>query len=61
MVTVAVVLAGFVAILSDIFLRSMMFGGGDREDNKAGIIFLVLGIVGILARVKTPVVIVAAS
>ena len=45
--TVAVVLAGFIAILSDIFLRSMMFGGGDR-DNKAGVVFLVLGIIGII-------------
>lgn len=45
--TVAVVLAGFVAILADFFMRAMMFGG-DREDNKAGIIFLVLGIVGII-------------
>jgi len=46
--TVAVVLAGFVAILADFFMRAMMFGGGNREDNKAGIIFLVLGIVGII-------------
>ncbi len=45
--TVAVVLAGFVAILADIFLRSMMFGGGDR-DNRAGLLFLVLGIIGII-------------
>jgi len=45
--TVAVVLAGFIAIIADIFMRSMMFGGGDR-DNKAGAIFLVLGIVGII-------------
>ncbi len=45
--TVAVVLAGFVAILADFFMRAMMFGG-DREDNKAGVIFLVLGIVGII-------------
>ena len=45
--TVAVVLAGFVAILADFFMRAMVFGGGDR-DNKAGIIFLVLGIVGII-------------
>lgn len=45
--TVAVVLAGFVAIVADIFMRSMMFGGGDR-DNKAGALFLVLGIVGII-------------
>ncbi len=45
--TVAVVLAGFVAILADLFMRSMMFGGGDR-DNKAGALFLILGIVGII-------------
>lgn len=45
--TVAVVLAGFVAILADFFMRAMMFGGGDR-DNKAGVIFLVLGVVGII-------------
>jgi heat shock protein HtpX len=46
--TVAVVLAGFIAILSDFFMRAMMFGGGDREDSKASIIFLVLGVVGII-------------
>jgi heat shock protein HtpX len=45
--TVAVVLAGFVAILADFFMRAMMFGGGDR-DNKAGVIFLVLGVIGII-------------
>lgn len=45
--TVAVVLAGFIAILSDIFLRSMMFGGGDR-DNRGNALFMVLGLVGIL-------------
>lgn len=47
--TVAVVLAGFVAIVADLLMRSMMFGGGDRGgDNKAGAIFLILGIVGII-------------
>ena len=45
--TVAVVLAGFIAILSDIFMRALWFGGGDR-DNKAGVILLVVGIVGII-------------
>lgn len=45
--TVAVVLAGFVAIVADLLMRSMMFGGGDR-DNKAGVLFLVLGIIGII-------------
>lgn len=43
--TVAVVLAGFVAILADFFMRSMLFGGGDRDRHPA---FLILGIVGII-------------
>ena len=45
--TVAVVLAGFIAIVSDILMRSLMWGGGDR-DNKAGIFFLILGVIGII-------------
>lgn len=44
--TVAVVLAGFVAILADIFLRMSIFGrGGDRDRNPY---LLVLAIVGII-------------
>jgi heat shock protein HtpX len=43
--TVAVVLAGFIAIVADIFLRMSMFGGGDRDNGKAGALFLVLGLV----------------
>jgi heat shock protein HtpX len=45
--TVAVVLAGFIAIIADLLMRSMMFGGGDR-DSKASAVFLILGIVGII-------------
>lgn len=45
--TVAVVLAGFVAIIADIFLRMSLFGGGDR-DNRLGPVILVLGIIGII-------------
>lgn len=45
--TVAVVLAGFLAILADMFMRSMMFGGGNGDRNKSPI-FLVLGIIGII-------------
>lgn len=41
--TVAVVLAGFLAILADFFMRTLMFGG-DRDRHPA---FLILGIVGI--------------
>ena len=44
--TVAVVLAGFIAIISDIFLRMSFFGGGNR-DNKNPLL-LVAGIVAIV-------------
>jgi heat shock protein HtpX len=43
--TVAVVLAGFVAMLADLLMRSMMFGGGNRDRHPA---FLIFGIVGII-------------
>lgn len=46
--TVAVVLAGFLAIIADIFLRMSMFGGGDRDNGKAGALFAILAIVGII-------------
>jgi heat shock protein HtpX len=42
--TVAVVLAGFVAILADFLMRAMFFGG-DRDRHPA---FLVIGIAGII-------------
>lgn len=49
LMTVAVVLAGFVAIVADIFLRMSFFGGGRNNDNKqAGALFLILAIVGIV-------------
>lgn len=43
--TVAVVLAGFVAMIADLFLRFMATGGDDRGRSP---IFLILGIVGII-------------
>ncbi|MDP2815236.1 MAG: M48 family metallopeptidase [Rectinemataceae bacterium] len=47
--TVAVVLAGFVAIVADIFLRMSLYGGGSRDnDSKAGAIFAVLAIVAVI-------------
>ncbi len=42
--TVAVVLAGFVSILADFFLRSQIFGGGRGSDNKSSGIFMIVGI-----------------
>lgn len=43
--TVAVVLAGFVSILSDMFMRSLWFGGDRDSDNKGGNILMIVGIV----------------
>ncbi|MBI5138559.1 MAG: M48 family metalloprotease [Candidatus Vogelbacteria bacterium] len=42
--TVVVVLVGFIAIISDFFLRSQMFGGRDDRDNN-GNVFMIVGIV----------------
>ena len=43
--TVAVVLAGFVSIVSDMFLRSHILGGNRDNDSKASGIFMIVGIV----------------
>ncbi len=44
--TVAVVLAGFVAIVADLFMRVSLFGGGnDRERNPLLVILAVVGII----------------
>lgn len=45
--TVAVVLAGFIALLSDFFMRALFFGGRD-DDNRVGAAFLIIGIIGIV-------------
>lgn len=45
--TVAVVLAGFIAIVSDFFMRAMFFGGGDNDRAKQPL-FLILAIAGIV-------------
>src|SRR3989338_1253099 len=45
--TIAVVLAGFIAIVADIFLRMAMFGG-DRDNGKAGAVFAILAVVAII-------------
>lgn len=45
--TVAVVLAGFIAAIADMFLRFSMFGGNGDRDNKNGLL-IVLAVVGII-------------
>ncbi|MES2668222.1 MAG: M48 family metallopeptidase [Patescibacteria group bacterium] len=47
--TVAVVLAGFIAIIADIFLRMSLFGGGGQDrDSKSGVLFMILAVVAII-------------
>lgn len=59
--TIAVVLSGFIAIIADIFLRASMFGG-DRDNGKAGALFMVLAIVGaILAPIAATLIQLAIS
>lgn len=43
--TVAVVLAGFVSILSHMFLRSLQFGGGRSDRREGGGILVIIGVV----------------
>jgi len=54
LMSAVVVLVGFVSIISDMFLRSMWFGGGNRDNNnKAG---GVLAIVGIALIILSPII-----
>ncbi len=48
LMTVAVVLAGFLAILSDIFLQMTFFGGGGRDREGGNQITIILAVVGII-------------
>lgn len=43
--TLVAVMVGMIAIISEIFLRSLWFKGGGDSDNKAGAIFMIIGIV----------------
>lgn len=49
--TVAVVLVGFIAIVSDMFLRMSFFGGRDRENNNGLII-----IIGLVLSILAPII-----
>ncbi len=47
--TMVVVLVGFVAILSDMFLRASFFGGGRGDrDNKLGTVLMIVGVVFVI-------------
>lgn len=46
--TVAVVLAGVISIVADIFMRASFFGGGRRNNNNGGGIMAIVGLVAII-------------
>lgn len=52
--TVVVILVGFISILSDIFMRSLLWGGGSRDRDRSGASGL-MAIFAILAAILTPI------
>lgn len=42
--TIVVILVGFIALLTDIFSRSIWYGGGRRDRNNGGGIFVLIGL-----------------
>jgi heat shock protein HtpX len=55
--TLVAVMVGMVAILSELFLRSLWFKGGDSDSGKAGIIFLIIGaVLAVLAPIAVQLV-----
>src|SRR3989338_6069039 len=59
--TVVVVLAGFVTLLSDFFLRTGRIGGGDRDNRAQGIFMLVGLVLAILAPIAATLIRLAIS
>lgn len=53
--TVAVVLVGFISILSDMFMRSMWFGGGHNDD-RGGRAQGILILIGIILSILAPII-----
>jgi len=56
LMTVVVVLVGFISILSNLFARSMFFGGSRRRDSNGGQLGSILAIVGIVFMVLSPII-----
>ena len=53
--TIVVVLVGFIALLSDFFLRFTFFGGGRRDNNGDGRIQVIMMIAGIALAILAPI------
>lgn len=46
--TIAIVMVGFVSIISDIFSRSLIYGSSRDSDNKAGAVLMLVGLIFII-------------
>lgn len=56
LMSAVVVLVGFVSIISDIFTRSLWFGGGRRDNERGGNAGGILAIIGIVLVVLSPII-----
>ncbi len=54
MMMVVVILVGVIALLSDMFLRSIFYGGNKRDSKGGGIIGVVLILVGVVLAILAP-------
>lgn len=54
--TIVVVMVGFITLLSDMFLRAQIFGGGRDENRGGGQIGLVLVLIGFLLMILSPII-----
>lgn len=52
--TIVVVLVGFITIVSDFMLRSALWGGRDRDDNRSGQLQLIIMVAGLVLAILTP-------
>lgn len=60
--TIVVVMVGFIALMSDFFLRAQLMGGGRDRDSRAGGIILIIGLVlAILAPIAASLIQLAVS
>jgi heat shock protein HtpX len=54
--TVVIVLVGFIALISDIFMRSLFWGGMRRRNNSGGNAGAILAVAGIALAILAPIV-----
>ncbi len=54
--TAVVVLVGFITLLADFFMRSMLWGGGNRESKGGGQLGAILMLVGVLLTILSPII-----